>query len=157
MVRAILSVIVGYIVMFVLVVASLAVAFGVMGVDGAFRSASYSPSTTWLGIMFVSGLIAAIIAGAVCRLIAGSPTPPKILAGLVVVLGLVLAIPTLSRKAPAEPRPAQMSNMEAMSKAQTPAWVAFANPFVGAVGTVIGASLVRRKPAVAPRTRTIPA
>ncbi|MBK6315864.1 MAG: hypothetical protein IPF53_16615 [Blastocatellia bacterium] len=44
-----------------------------------------------------------------------------------------------------EPRPENVANLEAMAKSQTPHWINFLNPFIGAAGAIVGGRL--RKPA----------
>ncbi len=146
--RAALSVIVGYATMFVAVMVSFTVLYLILGTDGAFKSGSYEASGTWIALSFVLGFGAAVAGGFVCALIARSSTGPMILIGLVIVLGLVMAVMTVmaSDSGPAV-REGDLDNFEAMQNAKTPAWVAFLNPFVGAVGIFVGARLVKPKPA----------
>ncbi len=143
--RAIGSVILGYLTMAVIVFGGLTAAYLAMGTDKAFKPGSYEISTVWMVAMFIVGIVAALAGGVVARLIAKSATPPKVLAGIVLLLGIAMAIPTIGAKPPAEPRPATMSNLEAMSKAHTPAWVGFANAVLGCVGVLIGTGLIRPK------------
>lgn len=148
MLRAIAGVIGGYLVMFVLVFGVFTGAYLAMGADGAFKPGTYDPSTVWMVLSVVLGIVAGVIGGLACALIAkrGSMAP-KVLAGLVVVLGLALAIPVFMDSAPDPgPRTADVPNMEAMMKAQQPKWSAVANPVIGAVGVLIGAGLMNRKP-----------
>jgi len=65
---------------------------------------------------------------------------------VVIVLGLALAIPTVTQREGLAPRPATVGNMEAMQQARTPPWVAFLNPLVGALGVLLGGrrSSIRR-------------
>ena len=57
--------------------------------------------------------------------------PPKVLAGVVLVIGLLSAIPVLkAADTPAEMRTGEVGNLDAMMKARQPAWVALANPFL---------------------------
>lgn len=64
------------------------------------------------------------------------------LAGLVIVLGLLTAIPVLMAN---DPRPnvrdASVGNMEAMMNARQPAWIALLNPLIGAVGVMLGSRM----------------
>jgi hypothetical protein len=123
---------------------SFSVAYVAMGPERAFQPGSYEASGLWLVTSFVLGFIAAVISGLVCAAMARGSKAHLGLAGLVVVLGLLMAIPTLSSpKGPAE-RKADVPTLEAMQNARQPAWVAFLNPFVGAAGVLVGAS-TRRK------------
>jgi hypothetical protein len=94
-------------------------------------------------------MAAAILGGVVCAWIARTATPPKLLAGVVLIIGLLSAIPVLMAAAtPAEARTGEVGNLDAMMKAKQPAWVAVANPFVGLTGVLLGGRLRRQTPAM---------
>ncbi|MEK7831056.1 MAG: hypothetical protein AAB401_08220 [Acidobacteriota bacterium] len=142
MLKTIGGVVVGYIVMFILVFAIFTTAYLAMGADGAFKTGSYEVSTLWLVLSFAVGLIAAIAGGFVCALIAPNSKAPLALAGLVIILGLLSAIPALM---PNDTRPqvrtADVGNMEAMMNARQPVWVFLLNPLIGAVGVMLGSRM----------------
>jgi len=150
MLRAIGSVIVGYLVMAVIVFGGLTGAYLAMGTEKAFQPGVYDVSMLWTVVMFVVGVVAALLGGWVCRVIAKSQTPPKVLAGIVLLLGIAMTIPTMGAAPPADPRPASLSNLEAMGKARTPVWVGFANAVIGCAGVLVGASVCRGKRSDAP-------
>jgi hypothetical protein len=137
------SVIAGYVVMFAGVFVLMAGAWAVLGASGAFATGSWNVSGTWMLVSVFVGLVAAIGGGYVCAAIARDRRGPIGLAGLVVVLGIVYAIPALTGggAAIAEPRPDTMSMFDAMSNAIQPAWLALLNPVLGVVGVMIGARL----------------
>jgi hypothetical protein len=144
--RAIVSVVVGYVAMFVTIFLSFTVLYLILGQDLSFRPDTYEPSMLWTVVSFLLGIGAAILGGYVCARIARTTTPPKALAGVVVVIGLLSAIPVLmAASTPAVARTGDVGNMDAMMKAKQPAWVAVANPFVGLVGVLLGARLRRPK------------
>lgn len=147
MLRSILSVIAGYLVMAIVVMITFSLTYLAMGAEGAFKPGSYDPSLLWIVISFVLGLIAAVLGGLVCAVIARSPRPPLVLAAVVLVLGLLLAVPVLIEDRGGEPpvRSGDLDNFEAMNSARQPLWVALLNPLVGAAGTLLGARLKRRK------------
>lgn len=143
--RSILAVVAGYLAMGFLVFALFTGAYLSMGADKAFQPQSYDPSMLWIIVSFVLGLIAAVIGGVVCAAIAKRPRPVTALALAVVVLGVLLAFPTIAAAPDPAPRTGDVPNLEAMTKARTPAWVAFANPVVGAVGVMLGGAMMRRR------------
>jgi len=145
MLRTILGVIVGYIVMGVIVMVGLTALYLALGVDFAFREASYEPSIMWILCMFVIGVVAAVVGGMVCRMIGRSETSTAALVAVVLLLGGLSAVLTMSSEAPTEPRSEEFSSMEAMQQAQTPAWVLIANPIVGVFGVVLGGAMVSKK------------
>jgi hypothetical protein len=143
MLRTIGGVVIGYVVLALFVFATFSLTYLLLGADGAFLPGSYTVSTLWLLISFVLGLIGAVLGGYVCASIAKNSRAPIILAGIVLVLGLLLAIPVLTAPSEAGPqaREGNVGNMEAMQKAKQPGWVAIVNPIVGAIGIMIGARL----------------
>lgn len=145
MLRAIGSVVVGYLTMAVIVFGGLTVAYISLGADRAFEPGGYDISKLWLSVMFVVGVVAALAGGFVAKLIAGACTPPKVLAGIVLVLGVALTIPTMGTPPPQEPRTAAVSNLEAMGKARTPAWAGFANALIGCIGVMVGAGMGKQR------------
>ena len=143
--RAILSVVVGYVAMFAAIFLTFSGLYLLLGQELSFQPGSYEPSMLWTSASFALGMGAAILGGYVCARIARTTTPPKVLAGVVLVIGLLSAVPVLmAAAAPAETRTGEVGNLDAMMKAKQPAWVAVANPFVGLAGVLLGARLRRQ-------------
>lgn len=145
MVRAIVSVVVAYITMSVIVFVALTGLYLGLGVDRVFEPASWGPSKLWLSLMLVVGIFAAVAGGWVCKAIAKSNKPPRVLAGIVLVLGLLMAGVAMGKTAPSEARGPSVSNMEAMNKAVTPTWVNVANALIGFAGVLVGAGLGKER------------
>jgi len=145
MVREASGVIVGYLAMVAVVMLTFPVAQVLVGPERAFRPESYEVSGLWLAVSFVLGAAAAVVGGWVCARIGRSTRAVKVLAGGVLVLGLLMAVPALlqGNAAPAEPRTPDVTYFEALQKAKQPPWVALLNPFVGAAGVLLGARLRR--------------
>ena len=137
------AVILGYVVMFAVVFVTFSIAFLMMGTTGAFEEGSYDVTVLWLIISFALGLIAAVAGGFACAAVAKGSRAPLALAGLVLVLGLLMALPVLtaSDDGQPDPREADVSTYDAMQQAKQPPWVTLANPFVGVVGVLLGAKL----------------
>jgi hypothetical protein len=146
--RLIGAVVAGYFVMFGVVFLLFSAAYTLMGADRAFKPGSYEPGNLWIWIMFIGGFVAALVGGWVCARISSNPQAVKWLAVLVLALGILCAIPSLMATPRKEPRPAGLSNMEAMKKAQTPTWVALSNPVIGVAGVWFGGR--RRKETTPP-------
>lgn len=147
MVRTIGGVILGYIVMALLIFLTFSAAYLLMGANGAFKSETYEVSNLWLGTSFMLALAAAVIGGYVCAAIARGSRAAVALAVLVIVLGVLAAVPALRAANSGRERltrPSEVSNMEAMQNAVQPGWVALLNPFFGAAGVLVGARLRRR-------------
>lgn len=144
MARAIGSVVIGYLAMALAVFATFSIVYLLMGTDGAFKPGTYDVSASWLAVSIILSFAAAILGGYVCAAVARTPTPPKVLAGIVLVLGLALAIPTLTQgSGDPMPRPESVGNVEAMQNAVQPIWITLLNPLIGAAGVLVGARLKR--------------
>jgi hypothetical protein len=72
MLRAAGSVVVGYLVMFVVVFATFTVAYLAMGTEGAFRPGTYDVTALWLIVSLLLSFVAATVGGLVCATIARS-------------------------------------------------------------------------------------
>jgi hypothetical protein len=146
MTRTIGAVVLGYLVMAVLIFATFSGAYLAMGADAAFRRGTFDPSSLWIIVSFILGFGAAVAGGWVCAAVARDGRAVSILAIVVLVLGLISAVPTLRRRPTTEPRLGDVPNMEAMTKAHTPTWIAFLNPFLGVAGLLLGGRLSGRRP-----------
>jgi hypothetical protein len=139
MLKSIVAVIVGYVVMFVTVFVLLSSAYLGMGTERAFQPGSYEVSVAWLAVMLMVSALAAVVGGKVCRLIARGDRAVYALGGLVLVLGLLSAIPALTATgAEPKPRTGDVANLEAMMNAKQPAWVALLLPVIGVAGVFVG-------------------
>jgi hypothetical protein len=147
MVRSILSVIVGYVALFLLIFVLFTALYMVLGSNGSFKPGSYQPSILWLALSTPLAFVAAIIAGYVCAALARGGRAPLALAALVFVLGIIFAVPVLTSPETNVARTSDVSNMEAMMKAKEPAGVALTNPLLGAVGVLVGGRLRRKRAA----------
>ncbi len=147
MARKIIGVIVGYVAMAAFVFISFTVLYLILGTEGSFQPGSYQVSSTWLILSLVLGFIAAIIGGYVCVLIAKNKKAALWLAGILLVLGIILALPQLN--VPEEEmnkiREGEVSNMEAMQNAKQPALALILNPFIGAFGVWAGSRMWKPK------------
>ena len=146
MVRSIIAVIVSYISMFVLNFLGFVGLYALVGPNHAFKPRLYLASNRWIlmgvAVMIVSG----IIAGLICAAIARGRKATLALAGLILVVGLLLAIPAVmkSRANAGMVRVGDVTSMEAMEKATWPIWAPLVFPFVSAVGAVVGGKLKKR-------------
>jgi len=145
MLRAILAVIVSYIVMFVLIFLAFTCAYAVLGANGAFKPGTFNASNRWIAMAFAVNLVVAIIGGLICAAIAKGGKAPIALAALVFVFGLLLAIPSLMVPKPSDFRAGDVPMFEAMGKAKEPVWVPLTFPIIGAIGVLIGGRLRRRR------------
>lgn len=147
MVRNILGVVVGYLTMFAFVFITFTVLFLILGVEGSFEIGTYEVSIVWIVISFILGLAAAVLGGFICVLISKNHKAALALAGLVLVLGIVMAIPAMGESANEvhEMRKDDISNMEAMQNAKQPLLMLLLNPLIGAIGVVAGSKLKKEE------------
>ena len=146
MARAIIGVIAGYVVMFILNFLGFVTLYAVIGSDQAFKPGLFLASNKWIAISFVIIFITGTIAGLVCAAIAKGGKAPFALAIVVIVLGLLLAILAMM-KAQANAkfvRGANVPQMEAAQKAYWPTWTPFTFPVISAIGVLVGGRLKRR-------------
>ena len=146
MARAVIGVIVGYVVMFILNFLGFVTLYAVIGPDQAFKPGLYLASNKWIAISFVIIFITGTIAGLICAAIAKGGKAPLGLAIVVIVLGLLLAIPAMM-KAQANAKLVRGGNvpqMEAAQKAYWPTWTPFTFPIISAIGVLVGGKLKRR-------------
>ena len=150
MARRILAVVVGYATMFVLVFVTFSAVFLGLGTERTFQPGTYQPTMMWNLLAIALGFVAALWGGMVAAKIGQGPAAAKSLAIVVFVLGLVVAVMQMTSKTDPGPRVGEVSNADAMNKAQTPLWVAFLNPFIGAAGVMAGARRVRDRSGAIP-------
>jgi len=138
--RSIGAVILGYVVMAAAVFVTFTLAYLIMGADVDFKPDSYEVSGLWLVASLVLGLIAAVMGGLICASVARGSRAPLALAGLVLVLGLLMAFAGCgaSDTEESQVRSGDVGNFEAMQKANEPDWMKLINPFIGAVGVLFG-------------------
>jgi len=146
MVRSIIAVVVSYIAMFFLNFLGFVGLYAIVGPRHAFRPRLYLASNRWilmgLAVMFVSG----IIVGLICAAIARGRKATLALAGLILVVGLLLAIPSImkSRANAGMVRVGDVTSREAMEMASWPVWAPLVFPFVSAVGALVGGKLKKQ-------------
>jgi hypothetical protein len=144
MLRSVLGVIVAFILLAILQVASFMTMYGLLGADWSFKPGSFQPSIRWTAMQFLIIFVTSIIAGLICAAIAKRGKAPLALAAVVLVLGLGAAVLRTSlRPDTHEVRIGSVSQKDARDKARHPMWVVFLGPFIGAVGVVIGGKLKR--------------
>jgi hypothetical protein len=143
MLRATGAVVAGYAVMFLCVFLTFSGLYLTLGPDGAFKPGTYDVSVLWLVVSTVLSIFAALAGGFVCAMLSRGGKAPWALALFVLILGLLMAIPEVNAPRSHEARTGDVPNLEAMTKAKSPVWVALLNPLIGAAGALAGAGLRR--------------
>jgi hypothetical protein len=146
MARTIIGVIVGYALMFILNICAFIAMYAVLGQDQSFEPGLYLASMKWIAGTFLICLITGTIAGLVCAVIARGGRAPLALAIVVVVLGLLLAIPAMMKAQLNSKlvRSGDTPSMQAAQLAYYPGWCPFVFPLLSAAGVMIGGRLKRR-------------
>lgn len=146
MVRRLFGIIVGYIVMAAIVFITFTLLYMALGVDNTFEPGSYNVTIMWVILSLLLSIIAAVIGGYVCTFISKDKKTTYVFAAIVFVLGIVLAIPQLSKtEETSKIREGNVSNMQAMKDAKQPVSTLFLNPILGAVGIFAGSKLWKDK------------
>lgn len=144
MLRIIAGIIVGWIVMTVVVVASFGITMAALGLEQILQPASYWTTTTFNIIVLVGGFVGAIAGGLVCALIARNSLAAFVLIAVVLVMGAGSVVMNMNKPdPPARTEPATFEGIRAHGK--EPMWFAISKTLVGAAGILIGASLVPKK------------
>lgn len=144
MLRSIVAVIASYLAMAILVMgAFMGLWFG-LGPDGLLQPGSFKGNMLICIAAPSIAVIGGLFGGSLCAQIGRGRNPVMALAGVVLVLGLLMAVFTLQKPYPADPRPDGMTVQEIMEVGREPTWVAIFNPIGGAVGVLIGGLCLAR-------------
>lgn len=142
MLRIIAGIIVGFIVMVVGVMATFIITMAVMGLDQIVQEDSYWTTNTFNTIVLIGGTISAIIGGLVCGLIARHALAGFALAAVILAMGVGSFVANSNKPDP--PTRTEPVTMEDLSQhGKEPTWFAISKTILGAVGVIVGASLVK--------------
>ena len=144
MLKQILGGVVGYIVTFFCMFVAFTCLYLAMGADRAFQPGGYQVSILWIVISLFVVLVCGWIGGFVASMIGGSGAA-KVLAGIILVVQLIVVVIIVASAVPNESRPADVPNMVAMSKAQTPIWAVLIQTLFSLSGALIGGTFRKNK------------
>ncbi|MEY2579344.1 MAG: hypothetical protein QOI49_2168 [Verrucomicrobiota bacterium] len=147
MLRSIVGVVVGYLVMFFVAFCAYTAAYLGLGAERAFEPGTYALSGIWIGLVIAITLVAGLVGGLTCAAISKSRTTGLVFAVIVFVLGFVFELPNLKKDHTPVARAGDVSNMEAMGKAQPPLWLCIFNPFLGGAAVLMGTRM-KKSPTV---------
>jgi membrane protease YdiL (CAAX protease family) len=147
MLKSILGVVVGYLVMMLVAFAAYTAAYLGLGADRAFEPDTYALSGIWIGLVIAITFVAGLIGGLTCAAISKSRTTGLVFAVIVFVLSLVFELPNIMKDHTPVARTGDVSNMEAMGKAQPPIWLCILNPFLGGAAVLMGTRM-KKSPVV---------
>ena len=138
MIRTILGVIVGFVVMLVIQFVALTASYLILGVKGTFEPGTFKLTSLWLVVQAVFTLVAGIIAGKACVVASGRRWALIPFVVFMLVVGLLAAIPPLLVADSIPARLGDTSVIQAMTSGRAPKWFLVLNPFIGAVGILLG-------------------
>jgi hypothetical protein len=141
MLKSIVGVVVGYLAMAFVAFAAYTAAYFGLGADRAFEPDTYALSSIWIGLVIAITSIAGLIGGLTCAAISKSRTTGLVFAVIVFVLSLVFELPNIMKDHTPVARTGEVSNLEAMRKAQPPAWLCLLNPVLGGVAVLLGSRM----------------
>jgi hypothetical protein len=148
MLRPIVAVIVSYIAMFILVMcAFMGLWFG-LGPNRLLQPESFKGNMLLTIAAPSITLVAGLFGGWMCAKIGRGNKPVMALAGVVLVLGMIMAYFTLQKPFPADPRDPNMAMPQILEVGREPTWLAIFNPIAGAGTVLIGGLFIAapRKP-----------
>jgi hypothetical protein len=143
MVRSIAAVVVTYIVMSIIIMAIFSALMFGLGPDRLLVPGQ------WKGNLFLTiaaptiTVVAGLFGGWLCVKIARKRRPVWALAGVVLVLGSMVAYFTMQKPAPTGERPAGMTMEQFLEKGREPTWLLIFNPIGGALAVLVGGMLSR--------------
>lgn len=145
--KKVLAVIIGYLSTAVTVFISFTILYFILGTEGAFVPNSYNVSITWIIYSLIINIVAALIGGFVCQLISQSRNTSLVLAIIIFVLGMAMAVGSLNanNEYAHTPREGEISNFDAMQRAQQPSIVLLLNPIIGSFGVYLGSRFKSEK------------
>jgi hypothetical protein len=151
MLKNILAVIGGYVSMIIFLFFTFTILYLILGADGAFKPGSFDVTLNWVIFSFILSFLAAVTGGRITASIADSVKAAYTLAGIVLILGLVMALSTGgSEISSAAVRDGAAGNFEAMQNASTPQAIQFITAFLGFFGVILGARWKSQKPIEVP-------
>ena len=139
--RNIIAAVLGYVVMFAVAFGLFSLMWAVLGADGSFAPGSWEVSGAWIASSIALGVMVSVAGGFACSKMAASPQGVAILVGLVIVFGILAAMP--DAQVASTVRPEGVSMFDSMSGAVMPMWLTLLNPVIGVFAVMYGARLER--------------
>ena len=131
--------------MFAVLMTLFTVAYLLLGANWSFKPGSWEASPRWLALSIVVGLLAAFLGGLVAQRIDRSGKGALFLMGVIVVMGIGIAIATGTPEAAGPRTITSPSSFEAMENAVQPRWLEYLNPLVGCIGVFLATRLIRKR------------
>lgn len=148
--RPLFGAVLGYLTTALTVMVGMTVAAMTLGADRVFVGTTWQSSDLWNTLAIVLGAIAAFLGGIVATWWGGSKRAGRLLAAIIIALGIVASAATVGQSVMKDPpaRPAVMTFADwgnSSKYSRQPVWFTVAMPIVGAVGVVLGMRFIARK------------
>jgi hypothetical protein len=141
-VRAIVGVIVGFLVMQIIMIIAFMAIYLMTGPDWAFQPESFVPSMAWFAVMLPLGFVLAIVGGLVCALIARRGSKATLVFAIIVlVVGIVMPLVKPENPMKPESRTLDMDKFEVLQYIEQPMWASIAGSVLAAGGILLGGRL----------------
>lgn len=138
-VGTVLGAVAGYLAMAIFIMATFYAAFPILGMDRLFAPGTYEASMGWIVLSFVLGLSGAVLGGWVAASVGGKSYAVHVMAGLVLLFGIMSAVASRSLAEPrGGTRGADATMTDAMNFARQPLWITLVNPLLGVAGVLVG-------------------
>ncbi len=141
MLRTIGAAVAGYLSMMLAMFIIFMLSYHLLGEERAFRPGLYDVSMTWAILSMVVTVAASMAAGYIASLISRNMSGPRVLAGLVLLIGIGAAAYMATVELPDMARTGSVDGFGAMQNARNPLWLMFVNPILSVVGVLLGARL----------------
>jgi len=109
------------------------------GSERTFLPGSYAVSPLWIAVFCFFQFDSGMVAGVVVSKLSCDRKVPRLLAGMALLFGMLMALPAVQSTVP---RAGSLTNMQAMMQAQTPVWIRLIAPALAALGVMAGATLM---------------
>ena len=129
----------GYILMFVVLFATLTAMFFGLGSERTFLPGSYAVTPLWIVVFCFFQFDSGLVAGVVVSKLSKDRKVPLILAAMTLLSGIAMALSAVQGTVP---RDGSLTNMQVVMQAQTPAWIQLIAPALAALGVIAGATLM---------------
>ncbi len=148
MLRSIVAVVVSFIAMFGLTMVVFSGLWYGLGPDALFQPASFKFSMLFAIALAAITIIRGLLGGWMCAKIGRGTKPVIVLAGLVLVLGMIVCYSTLQKPEPTDVREPGMTIDQFFDKTREPTWFVIFSPIAGAATVLIGGLCIAapRKP-----------
>ncbi len=138
-VGTVLGAVAGYLAMAIFIMVTFYVAFPLLGMDRLFAPGTYDASAVWIALSFVLGLAGALLGGWVASSVGGKSYAVHVMAGMVLLFGILSAIAAQSQDEPrGGARGPDATMTDAMNHARQPTWITLVNPLLGVAGVLLG-------------------